>query len=60
VGVVYLRPVGTHLKLLQCLSEQELLLSLSGVFLLLGKRKVWALGSAVNQYVECLGVSRSK
>jgi len=30
---------GVHLKLLLCLSKQETLLSLSGVFLLLGKTK---------------------
>jgi hypothetical protein len=36
-GGVFWRPVGMHLKLLLCLSEQEPLLSLSAVFLLLGK-----------------------
>ena len=42
--MVCLRPVGMHLKLLLCLSKQETLLSLSGIFLQLGKTKCWLSG----------------
>jgi len=52
--------VGVHLNLLLWLSKQETLLSLSGVFLLLGKTKCWLSNLKLTSLSSVWWTSRSK